>query len=151
MATVNVLSMKMSLVPGKYLWLTQNSWLCCVLFFFFFHVSFFIVFLRNTERATWKLPVPLTSYCPPYSACENWIPARFSLSVMLAGCSWTSVAGGLRHRHAEICNEQPLLMDGLDVFRSPEGLSHSCFTCFAGDGGLEWPWAACTLCCWKRN
>lgn len=38
---------------------------------------------------------------------------------------------------AEICNEHPLLMDGLDVFLSLEGFSDSCFTCFSGDDGLE--------------
>jgi len=42
-------------------------------------------------------------------------------------------------------------MNGLDVFLSPKGLSHSCFMCFSGDDGLEWPWAAYTLCCWKAN
>jgi len=47
------------------------------------------------------------------------------------------VAGGLRHGHAAMCNEQPLLMDGLDVLLTPEGLSHSCFTSFSRDGGLE--------------
>lgn len=151
MATASVISMEISLAAGKYLWLTQSSEFLFLLFHFFFLFFFLIVFLRNTQRATRKLAVPLTSYFPPYLTCKNWIPARFSLSIMLAGCSWTSVAWGLRHRHAEICNEQPLLMDGLDVFRLPEGLSPSCFTCFSGDDRLEWPRAACTLCCWKGN